>query len=109
MDESILELLKKAGEFSAKDALLLKQELQFRKLKKGEILLEKGKTCSSLCFVVSGIFNQYDTNSELSKNIIDLSITNVCVINHKSFTSRKPSEYSKQAFEDSSFYEISIQ
>lgn len=108
MDESILELLKKAGEFSEKDALLLKEELQFRKLKKGEILLEKGKTCSSLCFVVSGSFYQYGIDSELSKNIIDLSITNDWIINHKSFTSRKPSEYSIQAFEDSSFYEISI-
>ncbi len=108
MNESILELLKKAGEFSEKDSLLLKKELQFRKLKKGEILLKEGKTCSSLCFVVSGSFYQYGIDSELSKNIIDLSITNDWVINHKSFTSRKPSEYSIQAFEDSSFYEISI-
>ena len=77
MDESILKLLKKAGEFSEKDSLLLKEELQFRKLKKGEILLEKGKTCSSLCFVVSGSFYQYSIDSELSKNIIDF-IYDIC-------------------------------
>lgn len=41
MDESILRLLKKAGEFSQKDSLFLKEELQFGKLKKREILLEK--------------------------------------------------------------------
>jgi len=108
MDESILELLKKAGNFSEKDSLLLTKELQFKKLKKGEILLEKGNVCSSLCFVVSGSFYQYNIDSEFNKNIIDLNIANDWVINHKSFTSRKPSEYFIQAFEDTTFYEISI-
>lgn len=108
MDESILEFLKKAGEFSEKESTLLKQELQFKELKKGDILLEKGKVCSSLCFIISGCFYQYSIDSESNKNIIDLNIANDWVINHKSFTSRKPSESSIQAFEDSSFYEISI-
>jgi len=108
MDKSILELLKKAGNFSEKDSLLLTKELQFKKLKKGEILLEKGNVCSSLCFVVSGSFYQYNIDSEFNKNIIDLNIVYDWVINHKSFTTRKPSEYSIQAFENSTFYEISI-
>jgi len=108
MDESILELLNKAGKFSEIESLLLKQELQFRKLKKDDVLLEKGHICSSLCFVVSGSFYQYYIDSELNRNVIDLNIANDWVLNHKSFTSRKPSEYSIQAFEDSTFYEISI-
>lgn len=108
MDKSILELLNRTGEFSEKESLLLEQELQFRKLKKDEFLLKKNNTCSSVCFVVSGCFYQYNIDSELNKNVIDLSITNDWVINHKSFTSRKPSEYSIQAFEDSSVYELSI-
>lgn len=108
MDESILELLNKAGKFSEKESLLLKQELQFRKLKKDEVLLEKGNICSSLCFVVSGSFYQYNIDSEFNKNVIDLYIAKDWIINHKSFTSRKPSVFSIQAFEDSSFYEISI-
>jgi len=108
MDESILELLNKAGKFSDKESSLLKQELQFRTLKKDDFLLEVGDTSSSLCFVVSGSFCQYNINSELNKNVIDLSISNDWVINHKSFTSRKPSKYSIQAFEESSVYELSI-
>ena len=108
MDESISKLLNKAGRFSERESLLLKQEFQFREIKKGEVLLEKGSVCSSLCFIVSGSFYQYSINSEFKKNIIDLNIANDWVINHKSFTSRKPSECSIQAFEDCSFYEISI-
>ncbi len=103
-----MELLKKAGKFSERESLLLKQELQFRKLKKGDVLLKKGDVCSSLYFVISGSFYQYKIDSELDKNIIDLNINNDWVINHKSFTSRTPSEYAIQAFEESSIYELSI-
>lgn len=108
MDESILELLNKTGELSEKDSGLLKKELQFRELKKGDFLIEKGTVCSSFCFVISGSFYHYYIDSELNKNIIDLNIENDWVINHKSFASRKPSEYSIRAFENCSFYEISI-
>ena len=108
MNESILELLKKAGEFSEKESTLLKQELQYRKLKKGNFLLEKGNTCSTLSFIISGSFYQYNIDLELNKNVIDLNISNDWVINHKSFTTRKPSEYSIQAFEESFIYELSI-
>ncbi|MTI38567.1 GIN domain-containing protein [Fulvivirga lutimaris] len=76
MDESILALLNKAGKFSEEDSLLLKQELNFRELKKGDFLLEKGNVCSSLCFVISGSFYQYNIDSELNRNIIDINIEN---------------------------------
>ncbi len=108
MEESIVVLLNKAGKFSEKESLLLKQELQCKEFKKGDVLLQKGDVCSSLCFIISGSFYQYSIDSDFNKNIIDLNIANDWVINHKSFTSRKPSEYLIQAFEDSSFYEISI-
>jgi len=108
MNESILVLINKAGKFSEKDSLLLRKELKFRELKKGDFLLKNGAVCSSLCFVVSGSFYQYNVDSQLNKNIIDLNTKDDWVINHKSFTSRKPSEYSIQAYEDSSFYEISM-
>ncbi|NRB63931.1 MAG: Crp/Fnr family transcriptional regulator [Saprospiraceae bacterium] len=108
MDELVLELLKKAGKFSEKESILLKKELRYRKLNKDDYLLEKGNTCSSLSFIISGSFYQYSVDLELNKNIIDLNISNDWVINHRSFTTRKPSEYSIQAFEDSSVYELSI-
>jgi CRP-like cAMP-binding protein len=108
MDQPILELLKKAGEFSEKEAKLLKQELLYRKLNKGDFFLEKGNICSSLSFVISGSFYQYNIDLDLNKNIIDLNISNDWVINHKSFTTRKPSEYCIQAFEESLIYELSI-
>ncbi|WP_106793495.1 Crp/Fnr family transcriptional regulator [Aquimarina sp. Aq78] len=109
MDESILELLKRAGEFSEKESLLLRQELQYRKLEKDDFLLKKGDTCSSVYFVISGSLYQYNIDSDLDKNFIDLYVSNDWVISHKSFTSRTPSKYSIQAFEESSVYELSIE
>lgn len=108
MDKSILTSINKVGRFSEKEIVLLKKEFQYRTVKKNSVLLDKGTICSSLCFIVSGSFYQYYIDSDLNKNIIDLYIDNDWVINHKSFTSRKPSEYIIQAYEDSSIYEISI-
>ncbi len=109
MNQSFSKLLTKAGKFSEKETALLEHELQFKELKKDEFLLEKGSTCSSLCFVISGSFYHYVMNEELNKKVIDLSISNDWVINYKSFASRKPSAYSIQAFEDTTYYEISME
>lgn len=108
MNDSFFNLLKKSGSFSEKETLLLRQELQSRVLKREAFLLNKGDVCSSLCFVISGSFYHYQIDADQNKNIIDLNIRNDWVINHKSFTTRKPSEYAIQAFEDCSYYELSI-
>lgn len=108
MDNSFSKFLVKAGTFSEEESSLLKYELEFKELKKDEFLLEKGDTCSSLCFVISGSFCHYSIDAELNKKVIDLSITHDWVINYKSFATRKPSTYSIQAFEETTYYEISI-
>lgn len=108
MDTSIFEFLNKTGRYSKKEVLLFKEELQFRELTKNEILLEKGCVCSSLYFIIKGAVCQYKIDEEFNKNVIDLNVSSDWVINHKSFTSRKPSEYLIQAFENSTVYEISM-
>ena len=108
MEESFLQLLKNAGTYSEKDALLLKKELHLKSIPKEGILLEKGQVCSSLCFIITGSFYHYRLDSESNKTIIELNIAQDWVINHKSFTSRNPSEYSIQAFGQSTYYEISM-
>lgn len=108
MDYTISNIIDKAGSFSEKDAALLKEELQLRTLKKGAILLEKGCVCSSVAYVVSGCLYLYDYDTDLEKNVIDLYTSNDWVLNHKSFTTRKPSEYVIEAFEDCTIYEISM-
>ena len=109
MDESILEHLKKAWGFSEKEFSLLNQELVFRELRKDDFILKDGEVCSSIYLTVSGSFYQYNTDFDLNKNFIDLYVSNEWMLNHKSFTSRKPSKYSIQAFENSTVCELSIE
>lgn len=108
-NESFSNLVKSIGYLSEEDTALLKKELEFKQLKKGEILLNEGTICSSVCFVVSGSFYQYYTDLDLNIHVIDLNIPNDWVINHKSFSSRKPSKTTITAFEDASYFEISIE
>ena len=109
MDYSISGFLKKVGRFSEKELELLKEELQFRTFKKEEILLEKGQICASLSFIISGSFYQYKIDADSYKNVIDLNVTNDWVINHKSFTTQKASEYYIQSYEESTICFLSIE
>ncbi|MEM8526602.1 MAG: Crp/Fnr family transcriptional regulator, partial [Bacteroidota bacterium] len=72
-------------------------------------VLKEREVCSSVSFVVSGSFHQYHVDSECNKNFIELYTTHDWILDHKSFTSRKPSKYAIQAFEESSVYELSIE
>ncbi len=96
MNTSISTFLSKTGHFSKEELTFLKEELQFRNLKKEEILLNKGEVCASLSFIISGALYQYKIDSDGNKNVIDLNVTNDWIINHKSFTTQKPSDQSNQ-------------
>jgi CRP-like cAMP-binding protein len=107
-DKSISEFLKKVGNFNEKETSLIKEELIYRVVKKNDYILKDGEICSSIYIVVAGSFYQYNLDSKLDKNFIDLYNKGDWMLNHQSFTSRKPSKYSIQAFEESSIYELSI-
>jgi len=109
MNNLISSFLTKIGSFSEEELTLLKEELQFRSLSKEEVLLDKGETCSSLSFIISGALYQYKIDSDGNKNVIDLNVTNDWIINHKSFTTQKPSEYTIQSYEESTICILSIE
>jgi CRP-like cAMP-binding protein len=100
--------LNKIGHFSEEELTFLKEELEFRTLKKEEFLLDKGEVCASLSFITSGALYQYKIDSELNKNVIDLNVANDWIINHKSFTTQKPSEYIIQSYEESTICLLTI-
>ncbi|MFT5751516.1 MAG: CRP-like cAMP-binding protein [Flavobacteriales bacterium] len=107
-ETSIVRLLEKAGSFSEKETALLTHELQFQKIEKDAFLLQKGAVCSAICFVVSGCMYQYNIDADGNENVIDIHPTHDWVLNHKSFSLRKPSEMAIQTCEDSEVYVLSI-
>lgn len=109
MKPSVIEHLQSAGSYSQEELSLLEHKLQYRTYTKQEFLLNKGEVCSSLYFIKSGAICQYKEDDIATKHMIDLNVTLDWVINHKSFTSRKPSEYYIQAYETSEVYILSIE
>lgn len=102
------EFLKKAGQFSEEEIVLLQKEVQSHVCVKGTILLKKGDVCSSIYFIKKGAVYHHTTDESGHQRVIDLQVTNDWVLNHKSFTSRKPSEYQIQVYEDSEIYELTM-
>ncbi|MBT33943.1 MAG: hypothetical protein CMO01_30130 [Thalassobius sp.] len=109
MEENpVIQYLKHNGRYSERDLLMLQDELVLQKLEKDEVLLEKGEVCSTFSFVAEGAIVHFDIDSDINTHVFDLNIANDWVINHKSFSSRKPSEYTIKAYEESIIYSLSI-
>lgn len=109
MENPLFAHLNQTGRYSEHDLLLLECELQSINIPKNETILNKGEVCSSIYFVIKGAVIHYHTDEELDETIIDLNGPNDWVVNHKSFATRKPSEYEIKSYEDSSLYRLSIE
>jgi len=109
MDNPVTTYLKHSGNYSKDELALIEEALSFKILEKGEYLLQEGQVCSEFCFIEKGAIYQYKKDSELEEIVIDLSVDCDWVIDHKSFTARKPSIHNIQAFEKTSIYQLSIE
>ncbi|GMN08385.1 Crp/Fnr family transcriptional regulator [Croceitalea sp. MTPC9] len=94
---------------SKRETDFVKNKLNHLELKKGDSLLNIGDVCSSAYFIISGSFYQYNHDDDFNIKVIDLYSKEDWMLNHRSFTSRKPSQNSIEAFEDSTVYELSIE
>ena len=101
--------LKTTGNYSDKDVILFEKEVKFRQVHKDEVLLINGEVAKSVFFILKGSFYQYSLKSDKEFHIIDLHIENEWFLNHKSFVSQIPSDYTISAFTESNILEISIE
>ncbi len=108
-NNSLQNYLIEAIKLSKSETDLLKDKLKYLEVKKGDSLLNIGDVCSSAYFIISGSFYQYYLDEDYNIKIIDLYSTEDWMLNHRSFTSRKPSHNSIEAFEDSTVYELRIE
>lgn len=104
----MIDFLRNTGSYSEKDLSLLEDVMESRILKKDEILLEVGQVCSSICFLKEGAIYQYTIDKENTEHVIDLNIPNDWIINHQSFTGRKPSTYAIKAYKESKIVVVSM-
>lgn len=104
----MIDFLRTTGRYSDKELQLLESEIILYDAQKGELLLDVSEVCSSVYFLEKGAVYQYQLDTENEKQIIDLNVPNDWIINHQSFTSRKPSTYRIEVYEDSRIQLLSI-
>ena len=108
MNHPVTRFLTKTGRYSKDEIDLLEKALVPVELPKEMYLLKTGDISSSFYFLEKGAIIQFRLNEDSDKHVIELNGPDSWVLNYKSFSSRKPSEYSIQAYEDCILYELTM-
>lgn len=99
MYQPLLDHIRRYVALSREEENLLCQQLEYKKLKKKEFLLEAGKTCRGNFFVVKGCIRQYFVNVRLNEQIINFAIENWWISDQDSLMNKKPSSTYIQTIE----------
>ena len=91
MFEQVLSSLQEIGRYSPEEQQQITERLTLLEMQKGEYLLQEGKICNHFYFIESGTARHYYRTDELEEVNIHLSTAGSWVLDHQSFTSRKPS------------------
>lgn len=102
MFEKILDSIRQIGSFTEKDIQLVTDKIGTIIFDEGKFLLEKGEICEGFYFIQSGSFRHFYTTEDYEEVNINLAIEGDWILDHKSFTSRKPSMNQIVANEDNS-------
>lgn len=91
MFESILESIRQIGPFTESELEQIQNRIGAFSLAEGISLLEKGEVCHCFYFIVYGSFRHFYTTDDLEEVNINLAVPGDWLLDHQSFTSRKPS------------------
>ena len=108
MFEKVLDSVSRIGPFTEKDIEIVAPKINISNCKEGSFLLEKGEICDCFYFIESGSFRHFYITESHEEINIDLAIEGDWLLDHKSFTSRKPSQNQILANEDSVVNYITI-
>jgi len=101
MYAELLAHIKKFVSLTPAEEALLCENIDVKKLKKKEFLLEAGKRCLGNYFVVKGCMRLYIINNKLNEQILQFGIENWWIADHDSITSGRPANCYIQAVEAS--------
>jgi len=108
LNENLLDAIRKFACFSQEELSLLTEKLVHRNLNKDEKLVKAGEVSGALYFVVNGAFRQFKITNDDEEVTVGLYIDGDWMMDHRSFTSQKPSENFITAFTDSEVFELNI-
>ncbi|MEQ9375399.1 MAG: Crp/Fnr family transcriptional regulator [Imperialibacter sp.] len=93
--------------FSTVELGLIKERLKLHRLKKGELLLREGQVCNGLYYLDHGSLTQ-KRNGDGEAVVTGLFTPGDWLMDNRSFVSRRPSNTSITAFEESQVFELDI-
>lgn len=95
------------GHFTDADVALLQKETHYKKLRKGDFLLNEGEVCASAFYLLSGAAYQFFLE-DADEKIIDLHLENEWCLNPFSFINQQPSQTNLNSYEDAEVLVLSI-
>ena len=82
--------------------------LQFKEVRKNEIILSEGSSTTNIYFVLNGVLRTYFVNSDGEEKTFFFSIENFFAADYESFLKGSKSRYTIQALEDASIVIVSL-
>ena len=82
--------------------------LQYKEVRKNEIILSEGSSTPNIYFVLSGVLRTYFVNSDGEEKTFFFSIENSSAADYESFLKGSKSRYTIQALEDASVAIVSL-
>ncbi|MEL6556920.1 MAG: cyclic nucleotide-binding domain-containing protein, partial [Bacteroidota bacterium] len=108
MLEGIMGAIRQIGPFTESELELVRNKIGAFSLDEGVSLLEKGEVCHCAYFVEYGSFRHFYKTEDLEEVNVNLAVAGDWLLDHQSFTSRKPSLNQIVANEDSKVNFITI-
>jgi len=85
---------------------LLQASFSLRRLKKNQVLLEPGKTCTADHFVLSGCLRQYYLDYSGKEHVVQFAFANWWISDWSSILSKQPSFYFIEALEPTEVLQV---
>ena len=99
--DAIVSFMKSIMQMDENDIDLLIPILQYRKIKKNELLLKEGDVCKNVYFMSLGFFRMFYVDYNGNEINYRFAGKNAFVVDFQSFILQKPSHFYWQAMEDS--------
>ena len=109
LNKNIHRLISKYIEINDEEWLHFSSLIEFKEVRKNEIIISEGDLTRNVHFVIKGLLRTYFTNAEGEEKTFHFSTENNFATDYESFLKGSPSQYSIQALENSSVALMSIE
>ncbi|MEQ9265399.1 MAG: cyclic nucleotide-binding domain-containing protein [Balneolaceae bacterium] len=108
MNSELQKAIQETGYFSEAKLRWVQDEFKGLGYSKNDFLLEEGEVSKCFFFLTLGTVYEYELDQDGEQKIHGLYTQDNWVINHKSFTTQKPSDTYIKAYTDCKVYKLTI-